>query len=247
MENSEIQILLLSETSDKELIKLKIIDAFNSRTSGLSVQSFFYQLHNTVDNLKIEFKESRNNLIERYESSTKFNRENDVENKFEMNAHNLREISKIKSGDYFFNKSIYVQKLSKPYGVEVISFKESFFQDIETIILEVKKMILSSRMYNTRLQLNEFPQIFSSDLAYSIFIDFHEMVKDNDKNYNANYSFIFLELEREKAILCNGKEFLVFLLKTYQIKFNKIDYRKIGSKRKMDKLSTIRNRLLFDL
>jgi hypothetical protein len=247
MENSQIELMLFSDIDDEQLIRFNILDAFNTLPTGSPLEGFFYRVNKTIENLKLEFEESRQIQLKEYKNSIKFNNENNVDNKFDMNSHNLKNITILKSQDYIFYKFIAQLSAVNPNESKSIKIKLSSFEKVEKIIKEIKLLLLESSKYNTRIQPNQFLNIFKSDLSYCIFRDFHEMFKNESKHFNANYSFIFLELEDGNKLLCNGKEFMKFLLDNFGISFAKIDYRKFKNKSKLPILNIIVDRLLYDL
>lgn len=247
MQDSDIELLLFSDVDDKTFVKFKIFDAFNSRSNGSSVESFFYRLRRVIGKMREEFEYSRETQIKRFESSIEYNNLNDVDNKFQMNDFNLKQIKLLESEEFRFYKSITCYSLKNSNNIEVISFKYPWFNSLETILDETKRTLLESSKYNTKLELNKFPHIFKSDFSYCVFRDFHEMSFVKKTHHNANYSFIFLELESRDTLLCSGPEFIGFLLETYGIKIKKIDYRKFKIPSKMKKFDSITDRLLLDL
>ncbi|MCY2686771.1 hypothetical protein [Salinimicrobium sp. TH3] len=81
---------------------------------------------------------------------------------------------------------------------------------------------------NLQLRKNPFPEIFSNDLGYTLFLKMHEIYKDESKD-NSNYSFLYYALEKD-FLVCKGTKFIEFAITQFDVK----DYTRNDSRYKED-------------
>lgn len=72
--------------------------------------------------------------------------------------------------------------------------------------------------------------IFKNDLGQTLFNQLHKIYKNEEKNYLANYSFLFYALQKN-YLVCSGTKF-VNHLSTLDINIHKIDTRQSGTNTK---------------
>lgn len=106
----------------------------------------------------------------------------------------------------------YIISLEKHLQVltDSINFENSTLQKTETI----------------KIYKNSDPTIFKNDKGQTLFDELHQIYKDDNKRYLANYSFVFYSMQK-KYLVCTGAKFLHYLA-TLDIYIDKIDTRQSG-------------------
>ncbi|WP_300441344.1 hypothetical protein [Christiangramia sp.] len=89
---------------------------------------------------------------------------------------------------------------------------------------------------------NPYPQIFTSQEAYNLFIKLHGAYKGKDFP-QANYSFIYLTMDADGYILQSAVGFKNWLSKEFDITLDRIDSRKYKDSKRMTTYSLIKDSL----
>lgn len=89
---------------------------------------------------------------------------------------------------------------------------------------------------DTPLLNNQYHKIFSNDLGYTLFNEWNEQHKD-ETNLLANYSFIYIALEKDNLVVCTQTDYVDFLSQLDKpIIIDKVDSRQQGKSNKKYKL-----------
>lgn len=89
---------------------------------------------------------------------------------------------------------------------------------------------------DTRLLKNKYHKIFSNDLGFTLFNEWHNQHKDETKIL-AIYSFIYIALEKDNLVVCSQPGYINFLSQLdHPIIIDKVDSRQQGKTNKKYKL-----------
>ncbi len=123
-------------------------------------------------------------------------------------------------------------------NVEYLIFWKEKLEKVTNEIIEFSKPEI-----NTKLSKNLYPNIFSGDFAYTLFLKNHEVYKNSKTIYTANYSFIYYAMKKDKLTICTGSDFRNFLSEYINISIDRIDSKQYGRKNKQDLYESIKSAL----
>lgn len=126
-----------------------------------------------------------------------------------------------------------LEKLKKYQKVDIV------IEDIDEVIKSINKPQQSEDDNPYSLLENEDDSVFADKLGYTLFNKLHDNYK-NEINIQANYSYIFIVLKRDKYIICRPIDFINFILKR-DIQIDKIDIRQFGKNFRDDYYLSIRD------
>jgi len=87
-----------------------------------------------------------------------------------------------------------------------------------------------------QLEQNKYHKIFSDDLGYTLFNEWHKQHKTETKLL-ANFSFIYIALDKDSLVVCNQPDYIEFLSQLDPpIIIDKVDSRQQGNDNKKYKL-----------
>jgi hypothetical protein len=167
----------------------------------------------------------------------------------------VNEISfyKLCLGEFYYSKFLLkAKKTSKELikkVTETINKNELDKDDKELLEFWREKLIttiqISDEFFKTKTiekkLENPFPSIFSTGLAYQLFLKLHDSYKHKKVNYTANYSFVFYALESDGFLVCNQTGYIDFLNDEYEILLDRIDKRQSKSEKKMMLYNSYKN------
>ncbi|MEP0133357.1 MAG: hypothetical protein ABJJ25_15255 [Eudoraea sp.] len=126
------------------------------------------------------------------------------------------------------NDQLYIKILESPMKSEI---EQADFIISESI--DIEKITLIQKENNTlsktrRIIDNPNTTIFKDGISFQIFNDIHKEYSKDKKHFKANYSFLFLAMNKDGFLVCNGPGWIGFLANNYDIVIDKIDYRQSG-------------------
>lgn len=237
MDKREILEILFTKVKDKILIRHRILDSFYSRPNGMTVESFFYQYQEVIDDITDDFNSSKQKNIEDRKSSIDYNIKNfpNDESAQSANKYHLNEINNLDSLDFTYIKPMGYNSLGELY---YLSFKASDILDVRDIVNKLKSEILSNQEHNgsvsdnrvsitegedIKLKYQDFSnEIFKDKYSELLALDFINLYKPNNDKSNANFSFLFYAMDSLSLIHCSGTKFREYLEK-HNIFIDRID------------------------
>lgn len=97
----------------------------------------------------------------------------------------------------------------------------------------------SNEIPNQIIEVNKYPEIFASDLGWALFKKLYTQYVNDQKYLLANFSFVFIALEKGGHIHCKQIKFIEFLSQEFDIHIPKIDSRQAGTNNPRYKLYSL--------